>query len=115
MSILSDIFAGFITTMKGMAVTGKEFLIPAYTVQYPKEKRVMPERFRGMLVCDASRCIACNKCVRICPAECLVCEGTGKGKERRAALYSVDYAKCCWCGLCVDACPTNCPYNVEGL
>ncbi len=110
MSILSDVFQGFITTLKGMAVTGKELFTPGVTVQYPTEKRTIPERFRGMLVNDASICIACDKCVRICPVNCLYCEGEGKGKARRASVFTIDYVKCCWCNLCVEVCPVDSLY-----
>lgn len=107
MAVYSDVYNGFITAMKGMAITWKEFMTPAITVQYPKETRQMPERFRGMLVNDASLCIACNKCVKICPVNCIECEGEGKGKERHPSLFTIDYVKCCWCEICVDSCPTN--------
>ncbi len=110
MSVLSDVFYAFVTTVKGMVVTGKELFRPSITVQYPKEKRFIPERFRGMLVNDASICIACDKCVRICPVDCIRCEATGKGKARRPSLFTIDYVKCCWCELCVDVCPVDSLY-----
>ena len=102
MAVYNDVYHGFITAMKGMAVTWREFLTPAITVQYPTETRQMPERFRGMLVNDASACIACNKCVKLCPANALECVG-----ERHPSVFLVDYIKCCWCELCVDTCPTD--------
>ncbi len=110
MAILKDVFAGFYTTLKGMIVTGKEFLTPSITVQYPTEKRTIPERFRGTLVNDTTICIACDKCVRICPVDCLYCEGEGKGKARRASVFTIDYVKCCWCNLCVEVCPVDSIY-----
>ncbi|RJP20181.1 MAG: NADH-quinone oxidoreductase subunit I [Candidatus Omnitrophota bacterium] len=110
MAIINDILQGFLTTVKGMIVTGKECFVPAVTVQYPTEKRPIPERFRGMLVNDASICIACDKCVRICPVNCLYCEGEGKGKARRASVFTIDYVKCCWCALCVEVCPVDSLY-----
>jgi len=110
MSILSDIYAGFLTTVKGMMVTGKELFQPAITVQYPKVKRVIPDRFRGMLVNDTTICIACDKCVRICPVDCLTCSAHGKGKSRRASVFTIDYVKCCWCKLCVEVCPVDSLY-----
>jgi formate hydrogenlyase subunit 6/NADH:ubiquinone oxidoreductase subunit I len=107
MALMYDIFSGFVTAIKGMAVTGKELFEPAITLQYPREKRELPERFRGMLVNDASICIACDKCVRICPVDCIQCEAEGKGKSRRPTLFTIDYVKCCWCELCVDSCPVD--------
>lgn len=110
MAVLKDVYAGFVTTLKGMAVTWKELFQPAITVQYPYQKREMPERMRGMVVNDASTCIACDKCVKICPVDCLYCEASGKGKERRPVVFTIDYVKCCWCALCVDVCPTGSIY-----
>jgi len=110
MSLLKDIIEGFTTALIGMKVTGKELFRPAVTLQYPLEKRLLPDRFRGMLVNDASLCIACDKCVRICPVDCLYCEGSGKGKERRASVFTIDYVKCCWCNLCVEVCPVDSLY-----
>lgn len=110
MAVLKDVYAGFVTTLKGMAVTWKELFQPAITVQYPYQKRVMAERMRGMVVNDASLCIACDKCVKICPVNCLYCEAEGKGKERHPVVFTIDYIKCCWCELCVDVCPVNSIY-----
>jgi NADH-quinone oxidoreductase subunit I len=110
MAVLKDIYAGFVTTVKGMAVTWKELFQPAITIQYPYAKREMASRMRGMVVNDASTCIACDKCVKICPVDCLYCEAAGKGKERRPTIFTIDYVKCCWCALCVDVCPTGSIY-----
>ncbi|MGI6457316.1 MAG: NuoI/complex I 23 kDa subunit family protein [bacterium] len=108
--IIKDVFAGFTTTLKGMVVTGREFFQPSVTVHYPYEKRVLPDRFRGMLVNDCSICIACDKCVKICPVNCLHCEAEGKGKSRHAKVFTIDYIKCCWCNLCVEVCPVDSLY-----
>lgn len=110
MAIVSNVFKGFVTTVKGMIVTGKELFKQPITVQYPYEKRTMPDRFRGMLVNDASTCIACDKCVKICPVNCLICEGEGKGKSRHPTAFVIDYVKCCWCNLCTEVCPTDSLY-----
>ncbi|MGC9329680.1 MAG: NuoI/complex I 23 kDa subunit family protein [Candidatus Hinthialibacter sp.] len=110
MGVLKNIYAGFSTTLKGMMVTWKELFIPAVTVQYPYRKREMAERMRGMVVNDASLCIACDKCVKICPVDCLYCEAEGKGKARHPTVFTIDYVKCCWCALCVDVCPVNSIY-----
>ncbi|MEW6233779.1 MAG: NADH-quinone oxidoreductase subunit I [Candidatus Omnitrophota bacterium] len=108
MAILSDIFSGFFTTMKGMAVTGKELFRKPVTLLYPYKKREIPERFRGTLVNDVNDCTACNACSRICPVNCFEIEGEGKGKNRKPTLFAIDYVKCCWCALCVEACPQDC-------
>ena len=60
------------------------------TVQYPEEKVVYPERFRGlhrlMLRDDgAVRCVACMCCPTVCPAHCITIipeESDSKGIEK---------------------------------
>lgn len=110
MAILRDVFSGFYTTLKGMMVTGKEFFTPGITVTYPYKKREQPERMRGMLVNDASLCMACGRCIKICPVDCLTMEYEGKGKDRRPTLFEIDYIKCCWCALCTEVCPVDSLY-----
>jgi NADH-quinone oxidoreductase subunit I len=105
MAMLLDIASGFLSTVKGMMVTGRELFRKPITVRYPYEKREIPTRFRGMVVNDATRCNACTRCVRVCPVDCIETKGIGKGKERKAEYWTIDYSKCCWCQLCVEACP----------
>lgn len=105
MAILSNVFSGIFTTMKGMMVTGRELFRKPVTLQYPYQKREIPQRFRGMLVNDIDTCNGCMRCERICPVDCIDVEAVGKGKERKASKFVIDYTKCCWCNLCVEACP----------
>lgn len=107
MNVIQNMYAGFVTTLKGMVITGRELFRKPITVQYPYEKRTMPDRFRGMLVNDANACIACEKCIKVCPSYCIGLESEGKGKNRKVTSYTIDYTKCCWCNLCVEACPID--------
>ncbi|HET9627307.1 MAG TPA: NADH-quinone oxidoreductase subunit I [Kofleriaceae bacterium] len=85
------------------------------TVQYPEEKVVYPERFRGlhrlMLRDDgAVRCVACMCCPTVCPAHCITIvpeESDAKGIEKRPAIFEIDELRCVVCGLCVEACPCD--------
>jgi len=85
------------------------------TVQYPEEKVVYPERFRGlhrlMLRDDgAVRCVACMCCPTVCPAHCITIipeESNNKGIEKRPAVFEIDELRCVVCGLCVEACPCD--------
>lgn len=106
MNVLTEVWAGVATTLKGMWVTGREFLFrDAITLQYPYQKRVVPLRFRGMLVNDMSLCGGCTKCARVCPVNCIDVVAEGKGKDRQVVGWILDYQKCCWCELCVEVCP----------
>jgi NADH-quinone oxidoreductase subunit I len=85
------------------------------TVQYPEEKVVYPERFRGlhrlMLRDDgAVRCVACMCCPTVCPAHCITIvpeESDSKSIEKRPAIFEIDELRCVVCGLCVEACPCD--------
>jgi len=77
------------------------------TVLYPKERLVLPQRYRGKHVLSFTRCIGCSQCVDICPNECMwmkKIEDPALGKIERPG---VDYARCLFCGLCVEICPTD--------
>jgi len=85
------------------------------TVQYPEEKVVYPERFRGlhrlMLREDKTvRCVACMCCPTVCPAHCITivpAETDDKGIEKQPAVFEIDELRCVVCGLCVEACPCD--------
>lgn len=85
------------------------------TVQYPDEKPVYPERYRGlhrlMLREDgAARCVACMCCPTVCPANCITiipAETDDKGVEKKPAVFEIDELRCVVCGLCVEACPCD--------
>ena len=85
------------------------------TVQYPEEKVVYPERFRGLhrlMKRDdgAVRCVACMCCPTVCPAHCITivpAQTDDKGIEKYPAVFEIDELRCVVCGLCVEACPCD--------
>nr|AKI29318.1 NADH-plastoquinone oxidoreductase subunit I [Selaginella uncinata] len=80
------------------------------TIQYPYEKLIPSERFRGRIHFEFDKCIACEVCVRVCPIHLPVVDwGLGEGMRRkRLRSYSIDFGVCIFCGNCVEYCPTNC-------
>ena len=68
---------------QGLSVTFDHMRRRPVTVQYPYEKLIPGERFRGRIHYEFDKCIACEH-------------------------YSIDFGVCIFCGNCVEYCPTNC-------
>jgi formate hydrogenlyase subunit 6/NADH:ubiquinone oxidoreductase subunit I len=73
----------------------------------------------GIATIQYPHCIVCDKCVKICPVNCITIEPikateeigrTSDGTPKRiyAAKFDIDMGKCCFCGLCTTVCPTEC-------
>ena len=84
------------------------------TIQYPEEKRLLPERFRyiPMLIWDSEkqedRCTACGICAKVCPPQCIwiVRDSDENGKPMtRCSDFYIDAAVCMSCSFCVEFCP----------
>lgn len=80
------------------------------TIQYPYEKLIPSERFRGRIHFEFDKCIACEVCVRVCPINLPVVDWELKKyvKKKQLKNYSIDFGVCIFCGNCVEYCPTNC-------
>jgi NAD(P)H-quinone oxidoreductase subunit I len=80
------------------------------TIQYPYEKLIPSERFRGRIHFEFDKCIACEVCVRVCPINLPVVDWQFKKELKKKQLinYSIDFGVCIFCGNCVEYCPTNC-------
>ncbi|MGI8891497.1 MAG: 4Fe-4S dicluster domain-containing protein [Chthoniobacterales bacterium] len=112
--------------LKGMAVTGRNFLGSYFekdrltTVQYPEERDVLPENARNFpfLVFDGNeaeaglRCVACQICEKECPPQCIYIV---KSKDKKPdavgkpqfypATFDIDISVCMSCQICVEVCP----------
>lgn len=84
------------------------------TIQYPEEKRLLPERFRyiPMLIWDTEQevdlCTACGICAKVCPPQCIwiVRDIDANGRPvARPAEFFIDAAVCMSCSFCVEFCP----------
>ncbi|KAL5064068.1 hypothetical protein RYX36_025805 [Vicia faba] len=80
------------------------------TIQYPYEKLITSERFRGRIHFEFDKCIACEVCVRVCPIDLPVVDWKMETDIRKKRLlnYSIDFGICIFCGNCIEYCPTNC-------
>jgi NADH-quinone oxidoreductase subunit I len=78
-----------------------------FTIQYPEEKRQLPERFRFLPMLLEDRCTACGICAKVCPPQCIWIERASdeQGKSlKRPARYVIDVSICMGCGLCAEFC-----------
>ena len=115
----SSLGSGIISLVKGMQVTGKEFITPKITECYPENRDTHhpAERFRAELhfIYDAEgnhKCIACGSCERSCPNGTITIESkmvtTAAGtKKKKLDKYFYDLGSCTFCELCVTTCPQN--------
>ncbi len=97
-----DALSRIIGHLNAISVGVKQAIKPErITTEYPRERRKLPDNFRGLILFEKDRCISCFRCAFICPANAIQME-----------LYdnyypSIDYSKCIFCHFCVDSCPTT--------
>src|SRR5213594_1123560 len=125
---LDDIWVATITVLQGMVVTLRYFLATyrrnrwekdygfagggtfTHVFEYPERPVPVKPRYRGFHRFDLTTCIACDKCARACPVDCIYIEKIKNpvGKGFRVNGFKIDYTKCMFCALCVDPCPVDC-------
>ncbi|MGB3492118.1 MAG: NAD(P)H-quinone oxidoreductase subunit I [Elainellaceae cyanobacterium] len=95
---------------QGLSVTFDHMQRRPITVQYPYEKLIPSERYRGRIHFEFDKCISCEVCVRVCPINLPVVdwEFNKETKKKKLKHYSIDFGVCIFCGNCVEYCPTNC-------
>ena len=113
--------------LHGFAVTLRQLFLPRVTTDYrggfgdsPKDvKRPKPERLHGRHVLNRyddgmEKCIGCELCAGVCPANCIYVRGADNDPEdpvapgeRYGYVYEINYLRCIHCDLCVEACPTQ--------
>ena len=115
----SSLGTGIASLVKGLSVTGKEFVTPKITEKYPENREThhVAQRFRACLelIYDNEgrhKCIACGTCERNCPngtitVETKMVETPDGKKKKKLDRYIYDLGSCTFCQLCVTTCPTN--------
>ena len=115
MSAVKDFLSSFmlLELFKGLKVSGRHFLSPHITVQFPEEKTPISPRFRGLhaqrrYANGEERCIACKLCEAVCPALAITIESDVRADgTRRTTRYDIDLTKCIFCGFCEESCPVD--------
>ena len=115
----TNLGSGIASLLKGMSVTGKEFITPKITEEYPDNRNPLPaaDRFRAVLTLKYDdqgnhKCIACGTCERVCPNGTISLDikqvETWDGKKKKKLdKYMYDLGSCTFCQLCVTNCPTD--------
>ena len=112
--------------LRGFAVTAKKIFEGVTTKQYEggrggktDQKAPKPERLHGRHVLNKyedgmEKCIGCELCAGVCPANCIYVRGAENPPEdpkspgeRFGYVYEINYLRCIHCDLCVEACPTE--------
>ncbi len=76
------------------------------TERYPFERYPAPERLRGKLYYDPSKCVGCQLCVKDCPSDAIQLITLDKTAKRFVIRYHID--KCTFCAQCVQNCRFEC-------
>ena len=132
---IGSVFSGLKLTAAHILKAGKSTKVPARinisdseyfnnqegltTIQFPHEQLPVPENGRYKLHNEIEDCIVCDKCVKVCPVNCITIDAVrapeefgktsdGTAKRIYAATFDIDMSKCCFCGLCTTVCPTEC-------
>ena len=102
----SNLGSGIASLLKGMQVTGKEFVTPKITEEYPDNRDNLPvaDRFRAVLTLKYDdqgnhKCIACGTCERVCPNNTISLDiktvDTWDGKKKKKLdKYMYDLGSC---------------------
>jgi NADH-quinone oxidoreductase subunit I len=107
----------------GFRVTARHFFRVVFrrkpvTMQYPEERWVVPEGYRGApyLVRDQdgnTKCVSCQLCEFVCPPKAIKITPPGPAgtmadrpnAEKMPAEFEINMLRCIFCGLCQEVCP----------
>jgi NADH-quinone oxidoreductase subunit I len=73
----------------GLSVTGRHLFKKKVTIQYPEQKKLPSDRFRGMFRLDEERCIKCTLCAIECPINIIYIDWHNEKNANLTPEYSV--------------------------
>ena len=102
----------------GFKVTLRLFFKKKVTMQYPEERWVVPDGYRGApyLVKDQegdTKCVSCQLCEFVCPPKAIKITPPGatgqladrSNAEKMPQEFEINMLRCIFCGLCQEVCP----------
>src|SRR2546429_5047044 len=101
----------------GFKVSLRHFFKKKVTMQYPEEKWVVPEGYRGApyLVKDQegrTKCVSCQLCEFVCPPKAILIIPPGPAGspeagnvEKAPKEFEINMLRCIFCGYCQEVCP----------
>ena len=101
----------------GLRVTLRHFFKKKVTMEYPEEKWIVPEGYRGApyLVRNPEgriKCVACQLCEFVCPPKAIRVYPPGPpgapevgNVEKAPKEFEIDMLRCIFCGYCQEVCP----------
>jgi formate hydrogenlyase subunit 6/NADH:ubiquinone oxidoreductase subunit I len=72
------------------------------TGKYPFELRAVPERLRGTVLFEATKCTGCMLCMKDCPADAIEIIPIDRPNKRFVMRFYAD--RCTYCAQCVVNC-----------
>ena len=103
--------------LEGFRVTFRHFRRRKITMQYPEERWVVPDGYRGApyLVRDQegrTKCVSCQLCEFVCPPKAIRITPPGPepdpatgNVEKRPRAFEINMLRCIFCGFCQEVCP----------
>lgn len=102
--------------IQGLLITFTRIFKRKDTIQYPDQKYVPQEGYRGLHRLNKDedgriKCVACEMCQTACPAHCIDITPSAapwdEGEERYPIKFEIDLLRCIFCGFCELACPKD--------
>jgi len=115
----------------GFKVTFRHFWTTVFrrrpvTMQYPEERWVVPEGYRGApyLVRDQdgnTKCVSCQLCEFVCPPKAIKITPPGPdgapadrpNAEKMPREFEINMLRCIFCGYCQEVCPEEAIFLME--